>query len=184
MCCIVCAGSCSSRHLLLVPFHPQAQAELATAVAILEEVLECLQQDMLPLLLPALQTYTRAAATAASGPSVLPLTDWRTAEAAACAELLQLLLAVGGLSAAAAAVGATLSAPLGAWLGEASSSNGVLWGLLGQHAAVVLREADRPFLLEAVDRANADVEATGERRSKYAMCNAFSAVEHSTVEPN
>eukprot|EP00887_Chlorella_sp_A99_P002776 scaffold6.g2776.t1 len=160
----------------------KAQAELAPAVSALEGALAEAERQLLPLLLPALQTHTRAAAAAQAGTPGLRASNWQAAEAAACGELLQLFLSLGSLAAVAGAVGERLAAPLGAWLrGAAAGAGGggggaaaheVLWPLLGQHAAVIVREADRPFLLEAVDRANAEVEATGEEENAEATQSA------------
>ncbi len=141
------------------------------AVTLASELSE-LDQQLLPQLLPALQAYTRAAAAAGSSRSVAER-DWQAAEAAVCGDALQLFVTAGCMAATAAVCGDEASAVLSDWmagpLGAAEEEQGAeqgaaVWQLLSQHVATTLRGADRAFLLAAVDRANAGMEATGGQR--------------------
>lgn len=128
--------------------------------------LAALDQQLLPQLLPALQAYTRAAAAAGSSRS-LAERDWQAAEAAVCSDALQLFVTAGCMAAAAAVCGGEAAAVLSDWmagpLGAASADEqgAAVWQMLSQLVATTLRGADRAFLLAAVDRANAGMEATG-----------------------
>lgn len=143
----------------------QARREAARVTASLESELAALDSQLLPPLLPALQAYTRAAAAAGSS-RALAQKDWQAAEAAACSDMLQLFVTAGSIAAAAAVSGAPAAAMLAGWMGgEAAGSSqhgsAAAWQLLSQHVAATVRAADRAFLLAAVDRANAGMDATG-----------------------
>lgn len=150
----------------------QAQAEAARVASTLAAELAALDRELLPLLLPALQAYTRAAAAAAASRAVSER-DWQAAEAAVCSDLLQLFVTAGCMTAAAAAAGRQTAAALSAWMGGPAAQEQqeprerrqqqAAWPLLSQHVAGTLRAADRAFLLAAVDRANAGMDATGAR---------------------
>lgn len=137
--------------------------------ATLAAQLAALDTELLPQLLPALQAYTRAAAVAGSSRSVAER-DWQAAEAAVCGDALQLFVTAGSMAAAAGVCGDDAAAVLSDWmagpLGAAQQEPGAeesaaVWQLLSQHVATTLRGADRAFLLAAVDRANAGMDATG-----------------------
>lgn len=135
--------------------------------ASLESELAALDGSLLPLLLPALQAYTRAAAAAGSS-RALAQKDWQAAEAAACSDMLQLFVTAGCMAGAAAVSGQPAAATLAGWMGgeeaadSSRQSSAAAWQLLSQHVATTLRAADRAFLLAAVDRANAGMDSTGE----------------------
>ena len=134
--------------------------------------LSALDEQLLPQLLPALQAYTRAAA-AAGGSRSLAERDWQAAEAAVCGDVLQLFVTAGCIAAAAAVCGQEAADELSGWMGgplDAAQQEGQgVWQLLSQHVATTLRGADRAFLLAAVDRANAGMDATGERQQPAAL---------------
>ena len=139
----------------------QAQASAGRVTASLADELVALDRGLLPLLLPALQAYTRAAAAATSGAArTLPTSNWQAAEAAACADLLQTFVTAGSLAAAAGVCGRHAEAVLHGWM-TGGGASAAAWQLLSQHVAGALRGADRAFLLTAVDRANAGMDATG-----------------------
>lgn len=122
--------------------------------------LSALDQQLLPQLLPALQAYTRAAA-AAGGSRSLAERDWQVAEAAVCSDVLQLFVTAGCMAGAAAVCGHEAAEELAGWMGGPGEQEQGVWQLLSQHVATTLRGADRAFLLAAVDRANAGMDATG-----------------------
>mgnify|MGYP001810357938 CR=1 FL=1 len=145
------------------PAHPlQARGEAAKVAAALSAELAALDAALLPLLLPALQAYTRVSAAAGTC-RALPQSEWQAAEAAACGDMLQLFVTAGSVAAAASVSGRRASGALARWMGGGQEGGPAAeaWQLLSQHAAVTLRGADRPFLLAAVDRANAGMDATG-----------------------
>ena len=147
--------------------HAQARAEAARVAAALQAELAELDGQLLPQLLPALQAYTRAAVAAGSPGSAAAESDWQAAEASVCGDVLQLFVTAGSLAAAAGVAGAPAADALSAWLGGPLGAGGqqgqaAAWQLLSQLVATTLREADRAFLLAAVDRANAGMDATGE----------------------
>ena len=130
--------------------------------------LAALDQQLLPLLLPALQAYTRTAAAGSGGGGSRSLSerDWQAAEAVVCGDLLQIFVTAGSMVAAANVSGQLAAATLSDWMsgrqGEAGQSQAAVWQLLSQHVATTLRAADRTFLLAAVDRANGGLDSTGE----------------------
>lgn len=134
--------------------------------ATLSDELSALDAQLTPQLLPALQAYTRAAAAAGTRGCAASVSDWQAAEAAACSDLLQLFVTAGSLAACASATGVRTSVTLSAWMGgplggEPGAQAQAVWQLLSQHVITTLREADRAFLLGAVDRANGGMDATG-----------------------
>lgn len=152
------------------PLVPQARAEAARVAAALQAELGLLNRQLLPQLLPALQAYTRAAVAAGSPGSAAAEGDWQAAEAAVCGDALQLFVTTGCLAGAAGVAGAPSADALSGWLGGPLGASGqhgqaAAWQLLSQIVATTLREADRAFLLAAVDRANAGMDATGEAGS-------------------
>jgi hypothetical protein len=164
----------------------QAQAEAARVTAILSAELAALDQQLLPVLLPALQAYTRAAAAAGSGGSnrsrSLPERDWQAAEAVVCGDLLQIFVTAGSMVAAANVSGQLAAGTLSDWMsglqGEAGQPQhqaeaAAAWQLLSQHVASMLRAADRAFLLAAVDRATGGLDSTGELVSPASVWLAY-----------
>ncbi|KAL4457478.1 hypothetical protein ABPG75_012343 [Micractinium tetrahymenae] len=146
----------------------KARHVTARMSASLQSQLAALDSQLLPLLLPALQAYTRAAAAAGTS-RTLGQRDWQAAEAAACSDMLQLFVTSGSMAAAAAVSGEQAAAVLAARMGgggaqgvqQGAATGAAAWQLLSQHVATTLRAADRAFLLAAVDRASAGMDATG-----------------------
>ncbi|KAL4857852.1 3-hydroxyisobutyryl-CoA hydrolase [Chlorella vulgaris] len=145
----------------------KAQQEAQRVTASLEAELAGLDDQLLPVLLPALQAYTQAAAMAGASRS-LSLREWQEAEASLCGDMLQLFVTSGAIAAAAGVSGPS-AAELAGWMGgrrgeesaAQESAAAAAWQLLSQHVATTLHAADRSFLLAAVDRANGGMDATG-----------------------
>lgn len=146
--------------------------------ASLEAELAGLDDQLLPVLLPALQAYTQAAAMAGASRS-LSLREWQEAEASLCGDMLQLFVTSGAIAAAAGVSGPS-AAELAGWMGgrqgeesaAQESAAAAAWQLLSQHVATTLHAADRSFLLAAVDRANGGMDATGVSHLAMCMSNA------------
>ena len=175
-----------------VIFCLQAQAEAARVTASLEAQLVALDELLLPLLMPTLQAYTRAAAVAGTCRS-LSERDWQAAEAAVCSDALQLFVTAGSIAAAAGVSGAAAADELAGWMcgrrGEegaaTAAQSAAAWQLLSQHVASTLRAADRAFLLAAVDRANGGMDSTGEHARKHSRrCDAVASEQDSRIAEN
>jgi hypothetical protein len=162
----------------------QAQQEAQRLAASLAAELATLDRQLAPLLLPALQAYAHAAAAAPTSRTVGER-DWQGAQASACSDALQLFVTAGALAAAAGATGGSAAAALAAWMGGGGGRGGEkggeevgedgthgppAWRLLSQLVAGTLRAADRAFLLAAVDRANAAMDATGALPARLRFC--------------
>lgn len=148
----------------------QARETVSQLEASLQASLAAAQLQLLPALRAWLRTYALAAALSPRAVS-LPTSEWHQAEAAACADGLQLFVSLGSIvSLASEAVGGRgCSLALGGWL--ASGPGGQLGGepegaswqeLLSQQVLSTLRQADAAFLEPALVRANGLEEPTGE----------------------